>query len=459
MTTAADIDDVRRIGPQPGPQWDFLKCDANIGIYGGSAGGGKTYALLLDPLRWVQDYKDFGAVIFRRTSKQVFQEGGLWDTATDLYTSIGAEPRVSDAQFVFPKGARVTFAHMEHEKNRLDWQGAQIPVIGFDELTHFTWRQFSYMLSRNRSTCGVPPYIRATCNPDPDHWLRSFLAWWIDEKSGLAIRERAGRKRWFVMINDSPVWSDTRQELVDKFGEETQPRSVTFIPARLEDNPALTAADPNYLGNLMALPYVEREQLLGGNWNVRPIAGNMFRRSWFEIIDTLPAPLESVRAWDLAAGKKAHNDWTAGIKVCYHRSSGTFIVAHVERMKETPAQVDNAILRMAHQDGRATRIRLSEDPGQAGKAQAHQLIRMLAGFDVRARKETGDKVTRARMASAQAEAGNVKLLRGTWNDEFLNELENFPDPEDEHPDDQVDAFSNAVDELMHCMARPRMVAL
>jgi hypothetical protein len=73
-----------------------------------------------------------------------------------------------------------------------DWQGAQIPLICFDELTHFRAHQFFYMVSRNRSTCGVRPYIRATCNPDADSWVANFLAWWIDPETGFPIPERAG---------------------------------------------------------------------------------------------------------------------------------------------------------------------------------------------------------------------------------------------------------------------------
>jgi hypothetical protein len=79
------------------------------------------------------------------------------------------------------------------------WKGAQITLICFDELTHFSAHQFFYMVSRNRSTCGVRPYIRATCNPDADSWVADFLSWWIDPESGHPIRERAGVLRYFSM--------------------------------------------------------------------------------------------------------------------------------------------------------------------------------------------------------------------------------------------------------------------
>ena len=107
------------IEPQPGPQTDFLRSGADIVFYGGAAGGGKTYAILMEPLYDVHN-PDFGAVVFRRTTKQVTSEGGLWDTATDLYSPMGVKANQNDLTQRFPSGAKVTFAHMEHEKNRLD---------------------------------------------------------------------------------------------------------------------------------------------------------------------------------------------------------------------------------------------------------------------------------------------------------------------------------------------------
>src|SRR5690606_2742766 len=164
------------IAPQPGPQTAFLSTSADIAIYGGAAGGGKSWALLLEPLRHIHNPK-FGGVIFRRESKQVTNEGGLWDESEKIYPLVGAKPRVGDLQWVFPSGCCLTFAHLQHETDKLSWQGSQIAFIGFDELTHFTRTQFFYMLSRNRSLCGVAPYIRATTNPDADSWVAEFIAW------------------------------------------------------------------------------------------------------------------------------------------------------------------------------------------------------------------------------------------------------------------------------------------
>src|SRR5262249_55618941 len=115
------------IGPQPGPQTQFLTTNADIAIFGGAAGGGKTYALLLEILRHI-DNPNFGAVIFRRNSTQVRNQGGLWHESLGLYSRFGAHPREAFLEWRFPSGMRVKFAHLEHQKTVYEWQGAQVPL-------------------------------------------------------------------------------------------------------------------------------------------------------------------------------------------------------------------------------------------------------------------------------------------------------------------------------------------
>lgn len=441
------------IRPQPGPQTAFLGSPADIAIYGGSAGGGKTWALLMEPLRHVAN-RLFGAVFFRRTLVQVRNEGGLWDESEKLYPQLQAAPRVApDLSWTFPSGASVSFAHMEHEKTVLNWQGAQIPLICFDELTHFTAKQFWYLLSRNRSMCGVRPYVRATCNPDADSWVAQFIAWWIDPDTGLPIPERAGVLRWFVRIGDAIIWADRPEGLAhhtapDENGVERPipPKSVTFVPAKLSDNRALMAADPGYLANLMALPTVERERLLGGNWKIRPAAGLLFRRGWCQVVDAVPSGAKWMRGWDLSATPKTESndpDWTAGTKIG-KLPDGRYIVAHHIRDRLSPSGVERLIKNTAAADGIEVSISLPQDPGQAGKAQIAALTRLLNEFDARATPETGNKVTRFGPFSAQAEAGNVLILRGAWNDDWFASLEGFPDASH---DDDADSTSRAFNAL------------
>lgn len=443
--------------PQAGPQTKFIRCPADIALYGGAAGGGKSFALLIEAGYDLQNPL-FGAVIFRRTRKQVTDEGGLWDTASELFLGMGASLNQSDlmVQFNNPddtKGGRITFAGMEQEKDRFQWQGAQIPYIGFDELTHFTWKQFNYMFSRNRSSSGAKARIRATTNPDPDSWVRKFIDWWIDPVTGLPIKERSGVIRFFIVTGDdmsSIVWANTRRELLELY-PNSHPKSFTFIASKLSDNKILMEKDPNYLGNLKNLTRVEREQLLEGNWNVRASAGAYFPKSAVEIVDVLPKIIKRVRAWDQASTdekqkknkKSSDPDHTAGVKMGVG-IDGYFYVEHVERFRKEGTSVDTAIKNTATADGKMCRVRLAQDPGSAGKRLAASQIQMLAGWIVNALPVTGDKETRAKPFAAQWQAGNVKLLKGPWNDAFLDELEGFP--ESGH-DDQVDAASDAFDEI------------
>jgi len=430
------------IGPQKGPQTKFLKCRADICIYGGAAGAGKTFAVLLEPIFHLH-VPHFGTVIFRRNSTMVRNQGGLWDTSMQIYANprLGGIPKETTLEWDFPTPSTVKFAHLQYENDVLSWQGAQIPLIIFDELTHFTRSQFFYMMSRNRSTCGVKPYIRATTNPDADSWVREFIDWWIDEETGLAIPERSGKIRYFIQLNDEIIWGESKAALHEKY-PECLPKSFTFISASIFDNQKLLAADPGYLANLHALPRVERERLLNGNWNIKPSAGLYFQKGYFEIVDAIPKTVDRVRYWDRAATKKTETndpDFTVGIKIEKDINNILYITDMV-RIQDSPLGVQTVIKNTAIRDTVQVRIGVEEDPGQAGVSEADHLTRLLQGYNVRRNKVQKDKVTRASPVSAQAEAGNIKILRGKWNDDFFRELENFP--EGKH-DDIVDALSGA----------------
>lgn len=429
---ATESAELIRIEPQP-KQLEFHASKADIAIYGGSAGAGKSYSLLTEPLRYIHMPR-FQAITFRRTYPQIISEGGLWEESEEIYPLVGAEPNKGNHIWTFPSGATVRFAHMQHEKNVYDWDGAQIPLIQFDQLEQFTRRQFFYLFKANRTTLPIKPYIRAACNPDPECFLREFLDWWIDD-DGYPILERAGVLRWFKMVNDEYRWYD---EPVDGS------RSVTFIPALLEDNPKLLEKNPEYRSALEGLPLADRLRLKEGNWNARPAAGLYFKRFWFEFIPTEPAGLvKVVRYWDRAGTEPVSTnpdpDWTVGLKMG-RDAQGFDYVLDVARERVSSHGVERLIKNTASMDGPEVEIGLEQDPGQAGKMEANYLVRQLKGYRARAIPKFSDKITAAKPFSSQAEAGNVKIVRGKWNDKFLNELEYFP--EGGH-DDQVDAASGA----------------
>jgi predicted phage terminase large subunit-like protein len=460
-------EEIGPLRPQPGPQTRFLSSPADVVIYGGGAGGGKSFALLLEPLRHAH-VPGFGATIFRRTYPRITAQGGMWDESRLLYPTLGARPNKSDLSWHFPSGATVKFAHLQSDDTVHEYHGSQIALLCFDELTEFSERQFWYMFSRNRSACGVRPYIRATCNPDADSWVAALIAWWIDQESGLAIAERSGVVRWFMRLGDDLQWGASREELVERYGAQAQPKSLTFIPASVYDNPKLLAKDPGYIANLMALTYVDQQRLLGGNWKIKPEAGKVFNRAWFEIDpgsrgDGQAGTVEC-RGWDFAAtAKKLRGDdpdFTAGVKM--RKVDGLVIVRDCVADQVGPVAGDDLLVNTSVQDALACReakvkymIRWEQDPGQAAIKESRRLVGLLQVaftthnllLDAQGVPVHGDKLTRAAGLASAAKVGNVRLEAGSWNEMWLRHMHSIPDgPHDDIMDGSSTAF-NALNQV------------
>lgn len=302
---------ITAIKPQSGPQEAFLACNADIAGYGGAAGSGKTAALLMEPLRHSGN-GGFGAVIFRRTSEDIRNEGALWDSSYEFYASLG-KPREVNLDWTFPSGASIGFKGLQYEKDIYNFQGAQICFMGWDELTHFTRKQFFYMMSRNRSTCGVRPYIRFTLNPDPDSWVFELLAPWVDEESPHYGAE-PGEIRWFINENDELQWVPVGTP---------DAKSISYFPATIFDNKILLEKDPGYLTNLRVLSFEDQQRLLHGKWNKLEARGALWSRSNIERdriqLNEAPKMERTVIALDPAATNTPESDET-GIIV---RAKGT----------------------------------------------------------------------------------------------------------------------------------------
>lgn len=449
---------VVHIGPNPGPQSEYVRSRADITIFGGSAGPGKSWGTLFRMGVHADRNPGYYGIVFRRTSTEITGGGGLWEESLKLFPIWRAKPR--SGQFLdwrWPNRSLVEFSHLQHAGDEIGHHGKQYAEVAFDELTTFLGSQFWYLVSRLRSTSGFRPRMIATCNPDPDSFVRELVDWWIGE-DGLARSDRANVKRYFVRDGNELVWGDSPAEVKAIAPHvDMRPMSLRFIPAKLTDNPK---GDPTYLERLKSLPLVERERLLGGNWNVRAAAGTVFKRQWFEIIDHPPHDIVQIgRFWDLAATEPHSGnkdpDWTRGVKLA-RTASGMFVVLDVVSVRARPHEVDQLIDRTAQQDGRGVRIGFWQDPGAAGKAEADRHVRRLAGWAVSTRIAALNKVAYAKATSSQAEKGNVKLLRGPWNDAYLSEHEGFPDSAH---DDIVDAESLGVLEMTtNVDARPLYIS-
>lgn len=372
--------------------------------------------------------------------------------------------RPGDRQWIFrdKKGnvkSKVTFSYLNHT-NRGTWKGAQIALIGFDELCDFSDKDFFFMLSRNRSTCGITPYVRGTCNPDPESWVAEFISWWIDQDTGYAIPERSGVIRWMIRRDEKIYWADSKEELWERFGleseeERQEPKSVTFIASSIYDNQELLKVNPQYLGNLKALAEVERERFLKGNWKIRPASGLYFKRSQVTMLDKAPDDLQFYcRAWDVAATEEQDGndpDYTSGVLMGI-RKDKSVVILDVVNQRVGAADVEKLIYNTSVADrakyGVRYRVRIPVDPGAAGKIVADSYVKLLSGFFVKAVKVSGSKVLRATPFAAQWQNGNVYALVGEWNQMYFTQMEFFPDG---RHDDMVDASSDSFNELMEPM--------
>lgn len=205
----------------------------------------------------------------------------------------------------------------------------------------------------------------------------------------------------------------------------------------------------------MTRAVVERDKKVMGSYATAgqfqqrpaPRGGSMFQREWFEVVpeSSVPSGCVDVRGWDLAATEAESAAYTAGVRVKHHRETNIFYIYHATRFRGSPHIVDRALKNTAMQDGPRTKISIPQDPGQAGKSQVKYFAKLLVGHIITFSPESGDKELRAAPFASQAEAGNVKVVRGSWNGDYFDELVMFPKGKFK---DQVDATSRAFAELI-----------
>lgn len=447
--SAADNLPYREIRPNSKPQWDFLASRADVALYGGAAGGGKTFALLMEAARWLH-VRRFGSVFFRRTRPELTQEKGAWDKSQEIYYGMGGAPNFQELKWYFRGGASVKFASLQHEKNVKDWGSSQLPLVLIDQVETFTEKMFWGLWGRCRTDIGIRPYMRMACNPS-DNWLLTLFEWWIDDE-GFAIPERSGKVRYAYRYGEEIHWSDTPENLIIRFsrpGRKVHPISFTFIPAKLSDNVDLETADPEYRAKLELLPYDERMRLLGddkrgGNWRVKFGAGMFPEGSW-RLIDRYHENAAYVRFWDTAASTKADNDTTkaatAGVLMAIDHE-GPVVLDVVEVWEEEAARMRtmrNTAELDRQQYGHVVQW-VEEEGGGAGKDMAGHYIRLFSGMEAYTQRPERDKVTRARPWASVQQAGGVRVLITDWTKGFIDQHKAFPFASRK---DKVDAAAGA----------------
>lgn len=441
---------VVEFGPKSKKQEDFLNTTADICVFGGGAGSGKSYLGVMDLLRHCNDPR-FRGVVVRRLTPQLKGPGGIFETACNLYREALPDKvkiRDRDMEILFETGAEVIFRHCQHVQDKYNFQGWQISAALIDEAQQLEYEQVVYIMSRLRTDANMKPYMRMTCNPDKNSWLRDWVDWYLQDDCGIPDESKSGVLRWFIMQDNQPMWANSKEEIYELYGASVNPLSFTFINANVYDNPVMMERQPDYVAWLEGLPRVEKARLLYGDWDATETAAGYWKKEWIEEVYTAPVRVKKrVRAWDLAATKPSevmpNPDWTCGVLMS-RGIDDNYYVEDVVRLRERFADVEEAIFKTAERDGTDVTIVIPVDAGAAGKAYSGDLARRLAdkGYYVRTKRPSKSKVIRFGPFATVSEQGFVKVVHADWNSNYYDELENFTG-DNKRKDDQVDATADA----------------
>jgi len=380
-------------------QLDALIADDFELFYGGAMGGGKSDFLLMRAAMQV-DNPEYCGLILRRSFAELMLPNAILDRAKKWW--IGKRGVRFDAQnkaFRWDSGAVVVFGYCDDEGDEKRYDGTEFTEAMFDEVQEFEWSQYQYIaFQRVRKTRDkrIKTAVRTSGMPGGTGHL------WVKER--FVTKEKAEpTKPWRAEWDMVPA----------------------FIPATNKDNPHL---DASYTDTLARLDAFTRKQRGDGDWDIAP-DGAMFEARWFRIVHELPHDIgRGFRTWDLARSEKKKNtdpDFTASC-LSYRRGRDLYIADATEDQLK-PGTMQDRQVQLAHLDGYNVAIRAEEEKAAAG---AHLTAAHKRGgfsmFDYDGVPVTGDKITRARPLSIDAEHGHVFLVHGPWNAWWISRMVQFP---------------------------------
>lgn len=454
-------DDEDIVRPISRKQEMYLASKNDLTIFGGAMGSGKSEIAAIDLLQYL-DYPNFIAIVVRLTSDSLTSAGGMHvKISTYLEKVLGPQSKTTWKWYtqkkffhIYHSNAKIYLKHFFNESDKTSFQGLEANLIYLDEGTQFTKSKFFVMRQRLRNPrCPeVNPHMKITCNPDADHFLKEFVEWYL-LPSGRPDLSKDGVTRYFGVVDGSFVFGDTEEEVSVKLPkrevaskDQKEVLTYTFISANVFDNPVVIQNSPSYVPTLEAMPPIEKERNLYGNWLVRQSTSGYWKPDWCEIVDIPPVKGKRFRVWDISGTLKSDSnpdpDYTVGTLMS--KSDGSYFVEDVVRGRWRHGGVLETILATAHFDGRSTIVVIPEDPAAAGKAYAAMLQKAIseAGFYCRKIRPRGSKVVRFAPFCSASEAGAVKICRGPWNADYILELEKFDGSRYKH-DDQVDSTADA----------------
>ena len=474
--------------PKGQKHYDFIWSDADITVFGGSAGSGKTWQGLCRFLRFINEPQYIGYVI-RKTQASLKQ--GAFKTAIRLFTAWEEKIKVNrvDMTITFPSGAIIIFKGLDGTASIEYFQGQEISGALVDEATHIKYEEISWLMTRLRTNANVHPTVWFTCNPDPDH----FIAEWVDpylypkktyktvdghltDVGGRVDPDINGRKKWYYVIDGQWYWDDDRENLIKSWSHlitdpNQKPMSFRFIGATFIDNPVLCATQPAYINSLMNKPKVEKERLAYGNWYIREEGAGYWKQEWVRVIKQFPHPDDPddkvdkrVRCWDLAYTvpheANPDPDYTASV-LMFRTKHGYYVVEHVIRARKRVGELYKYIAEVAKADYKTYGIitqYIPEDPA-AGKVTylfAKEFLQKRGIFvDKVKASQQKSKLERFKNFASASENGAVMVIDtshikdpvANWNEYYFTELEVFDGTRNTRHDDMVDATSDCFNVL------------
>jgi predicted phage terminase large subunit-like protein len=385
--------------------------------------------------------------------------GGLIDESKQLYPHWKAVYKAQAKEWHFPNGAQIKFVAMPADLSEVQgWQATNILV---DEGAEFTLAQILAMSARLRGARYKGKIgMTISCNPSRHSWLYEILEpYCLDKATGIPVPGTENRIRWFVILNGKMKWGNSKEELYAEHGAGLEmgktfiPMSFRFVPMDVYSNPVLLKNNPSYLANLLAQSRVAQARYLYGSWTAVPEGNSFFQRKWVEVVEAAPVDAVRVRSWDIAASVPSETnhdpDYTAGVLMS-RTKEGVYYIEDVKRDRKLTDGVMKMIVDTANEDGLDIPVTIPADTGAGGKSSNMFFTRHFAerGLIIKSIPMSGwsKKVTRFLPFAAMCESGAVRIVRGTWNDDYLSELENFVGSRNMH-DDMVDATSDAFSTL------------
>lgn len=436
-----------------GPQTWAASSLATIVVFAGQAGGGKSWWLILEACKYYDD-PYYAALIFRKTYKEIFKAGGLWELASQVYPILGGVPNLTNLRWTFPSGAKVDFSHIE-DFNINMFRGVEYAFIAFDEANYFPQAAFFLLFSRLRSKSLAPRKFALCCNPDKDSWIKDLIEWYLDDL-GFPREDRICKVRWFGRAESELQWFDTEAEA--QAGGIEYPTSLTFVPSLLDSNTTLLRADPQYKAKLQIMPAVDRMRFLLGSWNASERApGDYYQRNWAPVLRSnrldrvaagqmldneirdflwatdlastaIPGDLIPGGPLERSVKRKGYDaDWSVFLEIARFRN-GMLCVWNCYAYRDGPVQIQWMLATLVERGRKPATVVLPLDPAQAGEYQVrgYQLALRGAGVKLECLRPKNPLIC-AEIGSKEMAAGRIYVREGMLGEDlFWQQLEAYP---------------------------------